>query len=101
MNTFNKLHNERRLNQILTTYFVVVGGLRPTSIDIQCQLMVLMQIWRGHVTYVNYVKPNGRVMGLLLALFAFVKDKCNCHMQYCGFWCSLDNFLLKNVIVFI
>ena len=41
--------NERRLNQILTTYSVVGGGLRPTSIDLQCQLM-LLRIWRGHVT---------------------------------------------------
>ena len=43
------IYNEGRLSQILTTYLVVGGGLRPTSIDLQCQLM-LLRIWRGHVT---------------------------------------------------
>ena len=35
-----------------------------------------------------------------LFLFAFVQGKYNCHMQNCLFLSSLDDFLLKNVIIF-
>ena len=35
-----------------------------------------------------------------LFLFVLFKRKCTCHIQNCVFLCSLDNFLLKNVIIF-
>ena len=40
-------------------------------------------------------------MGPLLVLVSpCFRKKCKCHIQNCVFLCSLDNFLLKNVIVF-
>ena len=40
-------------------------------------------------------------MGTLLVLVSpCFRENIKCHMQNCVFLCSLDNFILKNVIVF-
>ena len=43
---------------------------------------------------------KGCGMGTLFVVSPCFREKCSCHMQNWAFFCSLDNLLQKNVILF-